>query len=137
MKSSRLTAKSTAYTLSTQHYTHCTRMELQRFNHVTIKGAHTLLIQKDLPKSLWAEAIRHITYLNNRIPHRALTENIIPYKAFAKKKPNLGGIQEFGAKRWVLDRTNTDKLMRKSHKATFVGYQGDRRIIHYWDGTRQ
>ena len=29
----------------------------ERFNRVTVKGACTLLIQKDLPKSLWAEAI--------------------------------------------------------------------------------
>ena len=62
------------------------------FNCVTIEGAHTLLIQKDLPKSLWAEAIRHVTYLKNQTLHRALTENITPYKAFMKKKPNLDGI---------------------------------------------
>ena len=62
-----------------------------------------MLIQKDLPKSLWAEAIKHITYLKNRTLHRALTENIIPYEVFMKKKPNLGGIQEFGAKCWVLN----------------------------------
>ena len=30
---------------------------------------------------------------------------------------------------------NMDKLMHKSHKAMFVGYQGDRQIVHYWDGT--
>ena len=62
-----------------------------------------MLIQKDLLKSLWVEAIRHVTYLKNRTPHRALTKNITPYKAFTKKKPNLGGIQEFGAKCWVLN----------------------------------
>ena len=28
-----------------------------------------------------------------------------------------------------------DKLTHKSHKVTFVRYQGDRRIVHYWDGT--
>ena len=32
---------------------------------------------------------------------------------------------------------NTDKLMHKSHKEIFVRYQGDRRIVHYWDGTRR
>ena len=41
----------------------------ERFNRVTVEGARTLLIQKDLPKSLWAEAIRHVTYLKNRTPH--------------------------------------------------------------------
>ena len=97
MKSSRLTAKSTAYTLSTQHYTHCTRMELQRFNHVTIKGVYTLLIQKDLPKSLWMKVIRHIIYLKNRTPYRALTKNITLYEVFTNKKPNLDGIQVLGA----------------------------------------
>ena len=65
---------------------------VKQFNCVTIEGAHTLLIQKDLPKSLWAEAIRHITYLKNRILHRALTENVILYEAFTKKKPNLDRI---------------------------------------------
>ena len=54
-----------------------------------------------------------------------------------KKKPNLDGIQEFGTKCWVLDQTNTDKLTYKSHKVMFVRYQGDRRIVHYWDGIRQ
>ena len=70
----------------------------EQFNCVTVEGACTLLIQKDLLKSLWVEAIRHVTYLKNRTPHRALTKNITLYKAFTKKKPNLGGIQEFGAK---------------------------------------
>ena len=81
------------------------------------------------------EAIRHITYLKNRTLHRALTENVTLYEAFTKKKPNLDGIQEFGTKCWVLNQTNMDKLMCKSHKATFVRYQGDGRIVHYWDGT--
>ena len=97
MKNSRLTAKSIAYTLSTQHPTHCTRMELQRFNHVTIKGVYTLLIQKDLPKSLWMKVIRHIIYLKNRTPYRALTKNITLYEVFTNKKPNLDGIQVLGA----------------------------------------
>ena len=83
------------------------------------------------------EAIRHITYLKNRTPHRALTKNVTPYEVFTKKKPHLGGIQEFGAKFWVLDQINTDKLAHKSHKATFVRYQGNRQIVHYWDGTGQ
>ena len=76
---------------------------MEQFNHVTVKGARTLLIQKDLLKSLWAEAIRHVTYLKNRTPQRALTENVTLYEVVTKKKPNLDGIQEFGTKCWLLD----------------------------------
>ena len=97
----------------------------EQFNRVTIEGVHILLIQKDLLKSLWAEAIRHITYLKNRTLHRALTENVTLYEAFTKKKPNLDRIQEFGTKCWVLNQMNMDKLACKSHKATFIRYQGD------------
>ena len=36
----------------------------------------------------------------------------------------------------MLNQVNTDKLVHKLHKATFVRYQGNRQIVHYWDGTR-
>ena len=37
----------------------------------------------------------------------------------------------------MLNQTNTDKLVHKLHKATFIGYQGDGQIVCYWDRTRQ
>ena len=60
------------------------------------------LFQSGLPTFLWEEAMKHTTWLQNRTPARALDGKTL-YKAMHKKKPYLGGIQEFGVAVYVKD----------------------------------
>jgi hypothetical protein len=70
--------------------------------------ARALLIQSGLPRFLWEEAMKHTTWLQNRTPARAL-DGQTPYEAINKRKPYLGGIQEFGVAAYVKDM-NAGKL---------------------------
>lgn len=48
-----------------------------------------------VPDYLWGEAIRHTTYLLNRVATRALKDRT-PYEVFRKKKPNINHLRIFG-----------------------------------------
>jgi hypothetical protein len=47
-----------------------------------------MLIAKDLPKFLWAEAVNYVMWLKNRLPSRAIP-GTTPYKLIWKAKPSL------------------------------------------------
>ena len=64
--------------------------------------ARALLIASGLSRFLWEEAMKHTTWLQNRTPARAL-DGKTPYEMVHKKKPHLGGIQEFGVAAYVKD----------------------------------
>jgi hypothetical protein len=65
-----------------------------------------MLHQADLPKNLWAEAVRYAIWLKNRTSTKAIG-NITPYEQLYGEKPNLGGIPEWGQHVWVHDATNS------------------------------
>lgn len=48
-----------------------------------------------IPNYLWGEAVRHSTYLINRVATRTL-KDVSPHKCFKKKKPNVGHLRVFG-----------------------------------------
>ena len=60
------------------------------------EATHTLLIASGLPHYLWAEAMAHACWIQNQTPMRAL-DGKTPYKMMTGRKPNLTGIQRFGA----------------------------------------
>ena len=62
--------------------------------------AHALLISSGLPQFLWEEAMRHTTWLQNRMPAHALNGKT-PFEMKLKRKPNLANIHEFGAAAYV------------------------------------
>jgi len=48
-----------------------------------------------MPNYLWGEAVRHATYVINRVATRVLT-NQTPYEAYKGRKPNVEHIRVFG-----------------------------------------
>ena len=48
-----------------------------------------------LPNYLWGEAVRHSTYILNRVATRVPKE-LTPYEAFRARKPNLAHLKTFG-----------------------------------------
>lgn len=48
-----------------------------------------------MPNYFWEEAIRHATYLLNRLPTSAVTE-ITPFEAWSGKKPHMKHLRVFG-----------------------------------------
>lgn len=84
------------------------------------EATRALLLSSRLPRSLWAEAMLHSVWLQNRSPTRALNGKT-PFEMVNGRKPYLGGIQEFGAAAYVKD-LQAGKLDPRAQKGRFVGY---------------
>jgi hypothetical protein len=97
--------------------------------------ARALLLASGLPRFLWEEAMKHTTWLQNRTPARAL-DGKTPYEMRHKKKPYLGGIQEFGVAAYVKD-LKAGKLDSRAQVGRFVGYDSESKGYRiYWPGKR-
>ena len=60
-------------------------------------------------------------------------------KGWSGKKPDVLHLREFGCDVWVLDEDKTrSKLMPKSKKMMFVGFEDSQKVIQYYNaGTRR
>jgi hypothetical protein len=110
----------------------------ERLNRTLVELARAMLIERNLPECLWAEAVLHAAYLRNRAPTRAL-QGATPEGLWSQKKPRVDHLQEFGAPVYVLlEGANQSKLSAKSVKQVFVGFADGSSAIKYYDGrTRQ
>ena len=65
-----------------------------------------MMHQADLPRKLWAEAIRYAAWLKNRLPTKVLG-SVTPYKRLYGTKPHLAGLPEWGQWVWVHDSSGS------------------------------
>lgn len=72
----------------------------ERRNRTIVERIRALLHSSGLPKTLWGEAARHIVWLMNRTPTKAVA-GMTPYEAAFGKKPDLSNVREWGEKVWV------------------------------------
>ena len=77
--------------------------------------------------------MKHTTWLQNQTPASALNGKT-PYELINKKKPHLGGIQEFGVAAYVKD-LKPGKLDARAQIGRFVGYDSESKGYRiYWPG---
>ena len=77
----------------------------------------------DLPNHLWGEAIRHCTYLINRVATRSL-EGTTPYEALRSRKPNLSHVKVFGCVCHArTERAGRKKLDDRSRTLVHLGIE--------------
>lgn len=107
----------------------------ERLNRTLVEKARTLLIDSELPKDMWGEAIYTSAYLTNRSP----TTNIdkTPIEMWEGRRPNLEKLRVFGsiAYKHVPDQLRT-KLENKAKKLIMVGY-GPNSSYRLWDPERR
>jgi len=72
----------------------------ERVNRTIVESALALLIQAKLPRCLWPFAVKHVTYVKNRVPHS--TTGSTPYSVFTGNKPSLKHVRVFGCTAYVL-----------------------------------
>jgi hypothetical protein len=99
--------------------------------------ARATLMQHQLPKFLWQEAVAHVNFIKNRVPTQAT--KITPHELFFGTKAKITRLEEFGSELWVLDQSGqTRKLDTRSHKYRFMGYGDNSRAFRYYKpDTRQ
>ena len=87
-----------------------------------------VLHHSGLPKSLWAEAVNHITWLKNRTSTRAIG-NITPLEKLYGEKPDLARVPEWGQRVWVHTDSGS-KLDARAIEGHWVGYDKDSTHAH-------
>ena len=60
----------------------------ERLNRTLTELMRAMILEKDLPQTLWAEAINHAVYIRNRSPTRPLP-GMTPIEAWTGNKPDL------------------------------------------------
>nr|VWO99577.1 Uncharacterized protein [Ganoderma boninense] len=108
----------------------------ERGHRVHREGVSAMLLDADLPQSLWAHAYKHSVYLHNRIGQESL-EGKTPYEARFGVAPDLRHLRPWGAKVWVRQE-KFRKLDPKARPGRFVGFSDNHRdAIHvYWPDRR-
>ncbi|HEV7736915.1 MAG TPA: reverse transcriptase domain-containing protein [Chlamydiales bacterium] len=105
----------------------------ERLNRTLVENARAMIFAKNLPKSLWPEAVGYACYIKNRSPVRAL-ENMTPYEALLREKPNIERLEEFGTRCWVMvpDERRT-KLEPTAECHVFTGINEYSKSWRYWN----
>ena len=107
----------------------------ERLNRTIVELARAMLIAKNMPKFLWAEAVNYATWLKNRLPSHAIPGHT-PYDLINGRRPNLSQAREFGGKIFV-HLPNAGKLELRAEEAVFVGIDLESKGYRvYWPAKR-
>ncbi|MCO5601492.1 hypothetical protein L7F22_055613 [Adiantum nelumboides] len=84
--------------------------------------ARALMVEKDMPRHFWAEAVNTGVYIKNRTPIAAVHE-VTPEEKYSGMKLDLSHLKVFGCIAYVHipDELRT-KLDPNAEKCIFVGY---------------
>jgi transposase InsO family protein len=108
----------------------------ERLNQMLVEHARAMLLTKDLPKFVWAEAINYTTWLKNHLPSRAIP-GYTSYELLHKAKPSLVNAREFGARLYV-HSPDGGKLEARAEEGQFVGIDEESKAYRvYWPKKRR
>jgi hypothetical protein len=102
-------------------------------NGTLISLVRAMLLGRNLPKFLWAEAVSYATWLKNRLPSHAILGHT-PYDLIHSSLPNISMAHEFGALCFV-HLQDVSKLDARVEEAVFMGIDAQSKAYHiYWTG---
>ena len=92
----------------------------------SLKEMTTCLLQaKNIPPSLWDEALNRASYIQNRVPHK-LVIGATPFEALHGHKPDVSHLRFFGSKAWARIPMDKRKAFQdESSKCILLGYVKD------------
>lgn len=94
---------------------------VEKRNMTLLKMTRSLLKHMSIPNQLWGEAVRHATYLINRVSTRALNDQM-PYEVLKGQKPNIAHLRVFGCIGYTkIDSQFTKKLDDRSRPLVHLG----------------
>jgi len=100
----------------------------------------TILLGLSLTHKFWSDALLHVVYLKNRLPHSSLPKNITPYQAWTNQRPDLSHIRTFGSLIYVKKPGVKDGKLDTSlvTKGIFLGFTPTVwNAIYYDSGTKE
>lgn len=104
----------------------------EREMRTIVEAARTMLLNKSLSKSLWAEAVNAAVHVINRTA-RGNKEGSSPYQVWYNKIIKLNYLKVFGTKCHVhIPKQSRKKWDAKSKEGFFVGYDGRTKGYRIW-----
>jgi hypothetical protein len=97
----------------------------ERLNRTIVEHIRVFTHSSGLPKFLWGEALRHATWLKNRMATCAL-DGLTPYQAVFGCAPDVSRLRRWGAMVWV-HVGNGDKFAARVHKGRWLGFDTESR----------
>lgn len=108
---------------------------VERRNRTLLEMTRSIMKHMNLPNYLWGEAVRHSTYLINRVGTRALAYQT-PYEAFKKRKPNVEHVRVFGCVSYEkVDGPHLRKLDDRSRVLVHLGTEPGSKAYRLLDPT--
>ena len=101
---------------------------------MTLLGmTRSILKHMDCPNYLWGEAVRHATYLINRVATRVLISKT-PYEALKNNKPNVDHLRIFGCVGYAkVDTLHLKKLDDRSRALVHLGTEPGMKPYRLYD----
>lgn len=99
-----------------------------------LKGmTRSILKGMNMPNEFWGEAVRHSTYLINRVATRSL-EGVTPYEALRNRRPNVSHLKVFGCVCHArTERAGRKKLDDRSRTLVHLGTEPGSKSYRLYD----
>ena len=95
--------------------------------------AHSLLKSMNVLGRFWGEAVRHVVYLLNRLPTKAMDSRTL-FEAWYGKKPYVGHLRAFGCTAHAKVTTpHMEKLDYRSHMMVYLGVEDGSKAHHLYN----
>ena len=96
---------------------------IERENRTVVEAARTMLLDKNLPQSLWAEAVNTAVYTLNRTLLTTKDSRATPFQLWFGQKPDISHMRPFGISAFVhVPEIMRHKFDAKAIKTYLVGY---------------
>ncbi|KAH0818662.1 hypothetical protein GEV33_004129 [Tenebrio molitor] len=97
-----------------------------------MEAARCMLIDAEMKKKYWAEAVNTACYLQNILPSKAVYKT--PFELWNRRKPDVKHLHIFGCKGYAhLPKEKRRKLDEKAISLTFVGYSAESKAYRMLD----
>ncbi|KAG7557329.1 Zinc finger CCHC-type superfamily [Arabidopsis suecica] len=108
---------------------------VERRNRTLMEMTRSILKHMKMPNYLWGEAVRHSTYLINRVGTRTL-DTQTPYEVYKGKKPNIEHLRVFGCLGYAKnDSAHLKKLDDRSRALVHLGTEPGTKAYRLMDPT--
>lgn len=106
----------------------------ERYNRTICESARAMLVQAELPKRFWAEAMSTAVYVRNRVFTSALKCAVTPFQRWFNIKPNVSHLRVFGCVCYAhIPDQLRQKLDAKAQKLRFMGYSSQTKGYKLYD----
>ena len=107
-------------------YCHWENGAAERVIRTMTAKAFTVMAQRDLSSAYWGNALEHVYYMENVLPHRAFDNKESPYIRWYEHKPDLANFHTFGCDVRCYVPTDAPKRVKFVNPPAWMGiYVGE------------